>query len=61
MVISTTKWILPGCSTHLHDPVASFGSEFEAKLALLGPIEFSVLFPNLHKRLSAKSLSQKSL
>lgn len=49
MVISTTEWILPGCIPHLHDPIASFKSEFGEKLALLGPIELSRLFPNLHK------------
>ena len=50
MVISATEWILPGCSTHLHDPATSSESEFGAKLALLGPIEFSVPLDNLHKR-----------
>ena len=49
MVISVVEWILSGYSTRLHDPVASFGSEFGAKLALLGPIEYSVLSCNLHK------------
>ena len=49
MVIFATEWILPGRSTRLHDPGASFGSEFGEKLALLGPIEYSVLLYNLHK------------
>ena len=47
MVIFDDEWILPCYSTHLHDPIASFGSEFGAKLALLGPIEYSILFCNL--------------
>lgn len=51
-MISAVEWILPDYGTHLHDPVTSFRSEFGAKLALLGPIEFSVLFANLHKRIS---------
>ena len=36
MVISNNEWILLGCSTLLHEPTASFGSEFGAKMALLG-------------------------
>ena len=52
MVISTTKWILPGCIPRLHNPTASFESEFGEKLALLGPIEHSVLFDNLYKRIN---------
>ena len=51
MVIYTIEWILLGCITCLHDLVASFGSEFGVKLALLGPIELSVLFDNMHKRI----------
>ena len=51
-MIFAAKWILPGYSTHLHDLVASFGSEFGARLALLGQIEYLVLFPNLQKRIS---------
>ena len=47
MVISTTESILPRCSTRPHDLVASFGYEFGAKLALLGPIEYSMLFDSL--------------
>jgi hypothetical protein len=52
MVISATKWILPDCSTHLHDPVASFEYEFGEKLSLLGPIEYSILLCNLHKSIN---------
>ena len=52
MVFFAIEWILPRYSTHLHNLVASFGCEFGAKLALLGPIEYLVLFPNLHKRIS---------
>ena len=51
MLIVDAEWILPGCSTYLHNPVASFGSEFGPKLALLGPIEYLVIFYNLHKRI----------
>ena len=50
MVITATEWILLGCSTRLHDPIASFISEFGEKLALLALIEDLVLFDNLHKR-----------
>ena len=49
MVISVDEWIIPGYSTLLHKPAASFGSEFGAKMVLLGPFEFSVLFLNPHK------------
>ena len=51
MVIFVAEWMLTCCSICLHDPVASFRSEFGAKLALLGPIELSVLFDTLHKRI----------
>ena len=45
MVIYYSKWILPGYSTLPHKPPSSFGFEFGAKMALLGPFEFFSDFP----------------